>query len=345
MIFDSITEASNATNWDAVQESPYALGLEGGLMHVYENECNFNSIMKAAGIAELKYYKETGGDLFLQEAGAASGLIQRFVAFFRKMIEKIKQIFKKFVMKISSFVSKDKTFVKKYKKEVFKNFKEFNFTGWKRLVNNANNIESALDLGSLPSGEALKADTIANSKIPYDKMNDDQITAEADKQRGEVLKISTKIEADDFTDELHKALYGDDKEEFKVSSSDCALCFSIIENTEKSIKAAEDNEKKVTNSINGWIKQLEKANDLLSDKVDEKNSEKINTKMAGITSKANLYREYGNIATTAFSALIGALKDSNRQAKAICVKALNSGSRKDESAVYGGDIFASVEII
>lgn len=344
MIFDSITEASNATNWDAVQESPYALGLEGGLMHVYENECNFNSIMKAAGLAELKYYKETGGDLFLQEAGAASGLIQRFVAFFKKMIEKVKQIFKKFVMKISSFVSTDSKFVKKYKKEVFKNFKEFNFTGWKRLVNNADNVESALDLGSLPSGEALKADIIANTKNGFSKMNDDQITAKADEQRGEVLKTS-KVEADDFTDELHKALYGDNKEEFKVSSSDCALCFSIIENTKKSIKTAEDNEKKVTDSINSWIKQLEKANDLLSDKVDEKNSESINTKMAGITSMANLYRAYGNIATAAFSALIGALKDSNRQAKAICVKALNSGSRKDESALYGGDIFAGVEII
>ena len=43
-------------------------------MHVYENECNYNAIMKAAGISELKYYKETGGDLFVQEAGAAGGL-------------------------------------------------------------------------------------------------------------------------------------------------------------------------------------------------------------------------------------------------------------------------------
>ena len=62
MIFDSNMVMESATNLDAVQESPYPLGIEGGLMHVYENECNFNAIMKAAGISELKYYKETGGD-------------------------------------------------------------------------------------------------------------------------------------------------------------------------------------------------------------------------------------------------------------------------------------------
>ena len=91
MIFDS--NISAPTNWDAVQESPYTLGLEGGLMHVYENECNYNAIMKAAGLSELKYYKENGGDLFVQEAGAAGSLIDRFIAFFKKVIEKIKQIF------------------------------------------------------------------------------------------------------------------------------------------------------------------------------------------------------------------------------------------------------------
>ena len=123
MIFDSNMSAASATNWDAVQESPYALGVEGALMHVYENECNYNAIMKAAGVSELKYYKENGGDLFVQEAGAAGGLIDRFVAFFKKVIEKIKQMFKKLVMKISSYVSSDKTFVNKYKKEVLKSYK------------------------------------------------------------------------------------------------------------------------------------------------------------------------------------------------------------------------------
>ena len=72
--------------------------------------------------------------------------------------------------------------------------------------------------------------------------------------------------------------------------------------------------------------------------------------MNELTQNASLYRSYSNIVTTAFSTAIGAMKDCNRQSKAMCVKALNSGSRKntDESAMYGygdSDIFAGVEII
>ena len=56
--------------------------------------------------------------------------------------------------------------------------------------------------------------------------------------------------------------------------------------------------------------------------------------------------------TTSLSAMIGAFKDRNRQCKAICVKALNSGSRKKDATAdevgkneSAADIFADVEII
>ena len=48
-----------------VAPSPYPVGIEGALMHVYENECNYNALMKAVGISELKYYQETGKNLKL----------------------------------------------------------------------------------------------------------------------------------------------------------------------------------------------------------------------------------------------------------------------------------------
>ena len=84
MIFDS--------NLGSVPEaglSPYKLGIEGGLMHVYENECNFNALMRAVGISELKYYNDTGRDLFVHEAGAFAGFIEKAKAFFKKVIERL----------------------------------------------------------------------------------------------------------------------------------------------------------------------------------------------------------------------------------------------------------------
>ena len=345
MIFDTNMSAASATNWDAVQESPYALGLEGGLMHVYENECNYNAIMKAAGISELKYYKETGGDLFVQEAGAAGGLIDRFIGFFKKVIEKIKQIFKKFFMVISSYISKDKDFVKKYHKEVFKNFKPFDFNGYQSLV-----YSSSTDLSSKLHTDVLKAPTSSAESqangVAYPKKTDEEIEDDANKIRGEILGKGS-IDSSDFQEELHNAFYGGDKDEFKVSASMCETCFSIISDTKKNIKGAQDTQKEIVNGIDGFIKNLEKAKNIVlkgnSDTGDD--MEKGTTKIAGLNSRVAVWKERSNIATTAYGALIGALKDANRQAKAICIKALNSGSRKDESAMLGGDIFAGVEII
>ena len=339
MIFDS--NISAPTNWDAVQESPYTLGLEGGLMHVYENECNYNAIMKAAGLSELKYYKENGGDLFVQEAGAAGGLIDRFIAFFKKVIEKIKQIFKKFVMVISSYVSKDKDFVKKYKPMVFKNFKEFKFTGW--------DFESSKgpNTNRIPIGTG-SADDIAK-KHPAVAMTDDNMEELLNTVRGNVVGESVSDDKE-FRDALHKCLYGDDKVEMTITASYCAAAFEIISGTKKCIRDAEKDQKSITDKIEAYIKQLEKAKDSLVKNLGKEDNttdtDTNNNRINAITKSIELNKEYSNIATTTFSAVIGGLKDLNRQSKAICIKALNSGSRKStEESAISGDIFANVEII
>ena len=339
MIFN--TNISAPTNWDAVQESPYTLGLEGGLMHVYENECNYNAIMKAAGLSELKYYKENGGDLFVQEAGAAGSLIDRFIAFFKKVIEKIKQIFKKFVMVISSYVSKDKDFVKKYKPMVFKNFKEFKFTGWDF------NPGKMPDINKIPIGEG-SADVIAKNHTAK-VMTDEDIEGALNTVRTGVVGESVSDDKE-FRDALHKILYGEKKVEMTITSSKCAKAFKNISDTKESISIAEKDQKEITDKIEAYIKQLEKAkNSLVKGLGKEGNTTDTDTnsnRINAITKSIELNKEYSNIATTTFSAVIGSLKDLNRQSKAICIKALNSGSRKStEESAISGDIFANVEII
>ena len=128
-------------------------------------------------------------------------------------------------------------------------------------------------------------------------------------------------------------------------------CFEIISDTSRNIKDAEKDQREITKDINDYIKKLEKARDLIVKSIggnDNKingNDETKNNRVNAIAKDIEFRREISNIVTIAFSAKIGAYKDQNRQCKAICVKALNSGSRKDESAVVGGDIFAGVEII
>ena len=131
MIFDSYNESSTVS-LDAIKESPYPLGYEGALMHVYENELNYYSLMKAVGLSEMKYYQETGGSLFVHEAGAFGSFIEKVKAFFKKVIEKIKSIFKKFIAAIDQYTLENKKFVKKYGQEIMrKNLTDFEFEGYK----------------------------------------------------------------------------------------------------------------------------------------------------------------------------------------------------------------------
>ena len=114
MLFDStLNESCVATDWDAIQESKYDLGIEGAYMHMYENQCNFNAMMKAVGLSELAYYRENEQSLFVNEAGAVGGFIGKAKEFFKKVLEKIKRIIKKLLMIIQSYTSDDKKFIKK----------------------------------------------------------------------------------------------------------------------------------------------------------------------------------------------------------------------------------------
>lgn len=350
MIFDTVT-SSSAINWDAVQESAYPLGLEGGLMHVYENECNYNAIMKAAGISELKYYKECGGDLFVNEAAATGGFIDKFISFFKKVGEKIAQMFKKFVMTIGSFVQSDKNFVKKWKPQVFRNFKEFDFNGYKFDLSMVETIASKA--ASIAVGKQDPAQLARQADVH--PMSDDDIEA----KRKEMMKDICGEDVDsenEMKDELHKKVYGDNKEEFKVTASTCIEAFSWISDTKKNIKEIQDFQKKFNAGIDKYCNSLEDAKKVLlkyMDQAKDNNAKEAQSnKMKTVTQQIALTKDNAQYFTTAFSLFIGAFKDANRQSKAICVKALNSGSRKKEATAdaigtneSAADIFANVEII
>lgn len=347
MIFDS--NVNTTVDWNSIQESAYPLGLEGALMHIYENECNYNSIMKAAGIAECKYLKENGGDLFVQEAGATGGLLDRFITFFRSVIKKIQEMFKKLFMKIASYTASDKKFVNTYKKKVFANFKSFNFTGWKKLVGEINKPD--YNKITVKVGDA----NVLAKSIQFDTaMNDDQVEEKLKSYRALIANSTdTDLDAKEFQTAIKELMYGDEKEEFEISSSMVARCFDFISDTKKNVKDAERSRDNIVREINNFIKNLEKAKDIVLNGMDTKTDSEAelnnnSTRINAISKKVELEKGLTTIYTTAYGAEIGAIKDRNRQAKAICVKALNSGSKKstEESAIYGvEDIFANVEII
>ena len=85
--------------------------MEATYAYAAENEMNWNAIMEAVAVAEIN--AATNGDIefdVVQEAGFGASILN----FFKKIWEKIKSLFKKFMVMIGSLVGKDKDFAKKH---------------------------------------------------------------------------------------------------------------------------------------------------------------------------------------------------------------------------------------
>lgn len=334
MIFNEMN--NTAISYEAVQESPYELGIGGAMMHVYENECNYNALMKAAALSEMKYYNQTGGDFFVQEAGAFSGFLNKAKEFFKKVIEKIKSITKKFVAKINQFSMKDKDFVKKYQTELARRdlsgmeFNGYKFPAWKGNTSTTGAAESVKTDGS-DDQEAL------NDII--------------EKNRGNIIGGGAMTESE-YRDDLKEKLYGE-KDDIKVS---IRTELDTISKTDSLIKAAEKEEKDITKGIEDIIKKLETVaknvdksitSDIKAGSTNDASVHNRDSAIKGINNKIAVYKALSNDLTVYFGAVTKALADKNRQAKAICVKALSYNKAKNESAVEEGynDIFAGVNIL
>lgn len=340
-----LNESYNSTeNFDHVHESPYELGIEGALMHVYENECNYNAIMKSVGIAEFKYYNETGRtDLFVHEAGATNGFLSKIISFFKAIKDKIVAIFKKFVAKINSYIMSDKDFIKKYRDDILKvtNRKDFEFKGYdfKETLDTIftnTNIKAAEQI--IPTEDGRRLDTPKTSEEIQDAI---------ELNRGKLVKDSSMTESE-YRDKLKELMYGD-KDDIGEKYSGHEM-IAYIQNTKGDIKDANNAKDNINKTIDKFINNCEKAKKLLDNKRpdDEIQNKNKTTMIDNINNDITTWKAYANDLVVFYGAYVKALKDRNRQAKAFCVK-LMGYKPKNESASYydydNDDIFASVNMI
>lgn len=348
MIFNN-----NTSSTGAVKESKYELGLSGALMHVYENECNFNAIVKSVGLSELKYYQETGKDLFLNEAGAFSSFIAKVKEFFKKVLEKIKAIFHKFMAVINSFVMKDKEFVKKYGNEIRrKDITDLEFNGYKKLAET-----SGIDVMYVKEFETLTK----NYDLSVSKgMEFNDVEKLKNENRGALIEKTGEYTRTEMLEEIREKIYGD-KETFTVNDTIRANAVSDIENTSKATKSYKEAYDKLDKSLKQIIKDLEaaekkfvdegdkKASDFPSSANPEQSAKDVNASRTKViqnfNARINIVKELADDATALHGFFAGAIKDANRQARAICVKII--GYKKQESARLesANDIFAGVQLV
>ena len=372
MIFNS--EYNSSYDNMVVTESPYPLGLEGALMHVWENECNYNAMMKAVGISELRYYQETGGDLFVQEAGAFGGFLEKAKSFFKKVIEKIKQIFHKFMAVINQYTMNDKKFVKTYGKELMRRdytdfeVEGYTFDGVDKVADNIREdmYKTQCDaLEKLAEAEKKSEEEIAKDAASAlgcaveaistpDKVNDLKEVIRGELYNTISAKSSGSMDESEFREEVKGYLYGNDgdKDTIEVGIPEIRAWLGAIETASKDISIVNKAEKKITRSLDKVIKVIEKEqNNLAKYKRDDSNETAAlkNTVVKLANNIINILQASSNDITVVCGLWVQALKDRNRQSKAFCVKAL-SYKNKNESAMYtesaydADDIFAGVMI-
>lgn len=363
MIFN--TETYPVINMEAVAPSKYEVGLEGALMHVYETECNYNALMKAAGLSELRYFKETGGDLFVNEAGAFKGFIAKAKAMFKAVIDKIVAMFKRFFMLISSYVSDDKTFVKKYRNVILRrqdSIKDFEFKGYE-----FGNIDVKADLKlsvkepdeKIPDSEEFNKQQHNYTKTKEFRDEHEHIKSggeeglqeEIEKNRGGIVDKG-RLDEKEFKEELKDKLYGNNGEKTTLENISLSKQLDIISETNENIKIVKKVQDKAIAAINTMIKRLEGYEKYVSNGITDKNAKLSNQRIAWVNYNIKLYKAQSADITVALGMMIQAYKDRNRQAKAICVKAMSYKNKEDgvkkgfeESVSYGvDDIFADVVI-
>lgn len=350
-------EAATVMEDDSVKPSMYEDFTEGAMVAVAESETNYTRLMMGIGITEAVAYSETGEAMVYTE-GFISDVVDKIKAFFKKLWEKIKALFKRFVLMFDQYFKNDKDFLKKYKSRILKSdVKDMTFNGYPfkdakglngyqtNVFADVNALKDAIDakLKAANKYETNKADTEKLSELREDIM--DQI-------RGSFCGQSS-VDSSDFHDELFEYFHGStSKESLDDSDINLSDCIVTIEKSKDATKEAQKQLDSVGKYIDKVVKSVEDAmkksvadNNAKTDIDDKDKTDFEASENKTANTKIALYRDAAGIMTQAYGAYLSALKDRNRQARAICAKAIvKSGKINEESAgseYFGGGSFLS----
>lgn len=267
------SDFDNLMNDPVEPSSEYLEFDEAALVAVAESEENYNAIIRSIGITEATYFAQTGREMVYTESVLGS-IFTKIKDFLKKVWEKIKALFKRFLMMFDKFSKDDKAFLKKYEKAVRRasgeeiEFKGYPFESASLKVFNIPTDTFTLGGKTLAQwfgGSSFTA--MANLTDVEDAVKKFREDPEEtfDALRGKVLKDgasgSEKVSSGDFTKELFEATHGSSSKESLDGtdiSADNAL--AIISGTKGDKKTLKKNYEVTDKLINkGWIKGLEKV--------------------------------------------------------------------------------------
>ena len=348
--------------------------MESALRNIYEADLNHHNMMKDIGIAELAVYEQTGQEV-VYEAGAARGVFERIKAGLKKIWEKIKSLFTKFIAKIQSYGKDDKAFVTKYKKQILAGeigdlkVKGFKYEvdalsadgAWANMKKNTMLGDLETDLGTSKKNNS-KFIVTGGGTTQKHYFGSDSEEEFNDKLRGACFDSSKgELTQSELQKELYELFRGGESKPIQLDKSD-------IDKNEmmKFLNGSKDAENKMNKdmeslkrTINNLITQVDKASREFEKRKsttdDELNEDSRSIKF--FTQASSAFNRALSICQLVAAARMKAFNGKRIQSKSICTKligrkAKNEGYEYDEEdnvQSYGESaldaIFANTKLI
>lgn len=337
----------------------YANFEDVSLQMVAESEQNFSNIMKAIGLDELRYFEENGQEI-VYEASGASAVFDKVKAFFKKLVEKVRQVVHAFIAKIQSWVQGDAQFVKKYQSEFSKNWAsvkgDFGFKGYKFTIKPGYD-KTAIDESSIKTVVKGYGDIEIDNKdvTALNNAVDDFRDNSEDKENATRAAVAKKysdatattattedsLTSSEFSEALFKAYRNGETSKVSIEKKDLSVneIVATISGRDKVIDKAKSAEAAITKAINGVIKTFtdaEKVNlkDQTTKDTDKAKSDLLSAQLAYATAYAEQAKKASQYFVQANGIYLQALADNCRQCKAIMAKVVAGGKKLTESTSY-----------
>lgn len=355
---ESYEESSRHTSLDPT--------IELSLQNVLESEMNWNATMQAIYLDELAYKAHTGEEK-VYSVNEAAGIFESIKNFFKKLWDKIKALFERFVAMFNSFAKSDSAFVNKYSKTLrkltLKDFrcKVYEFTNLDENIKDIigkiidavkqttskNSGSTSIDLiEDFLKGNVKKDDVSAITKTSDDQdINDFCKALEKSKALDSFRSLtldftngaSNAVSSENYSNKLFKHFRNGKQEPKETKISNVSDYLKQIENTADDKSTAKDNYDTFKDTIENIIDSLDTLEDAIA---EEETNDDTSLQLRLVTRASNYIRSCLNVAEIWNGAQLKAIKDRNRQAKSVCVKALANGRKNEISTKYeSSDIF------
>lgn len=331
--------------------------VEAAMNSIAITEENWNAIQREIALTELAYVEETGEDFVYNEATGTS-FIDTVKGFFKNIWEKIKALFRKFLVILGSYTKNDKDFVKKYSKDIVAAMKnipsEASIKGYNYTLGEYKNklskpsVTEVINFSQKLCGGGDFATIGAKTNYDYAEV--------MEAARAEVLGISGGLTSSEFNEEMYKLLRG--KEDSKIDIDLDAGLVNQAMNELNNMKTIRKEAKDAYNALSKIFTKVDKELTDMSKKVtkdlpnkDDKAAKLGGDVLTGVNRVMGVAKGMAGVLQTANGIFLSACKEASRQYKAICVKVVTYKNIKesgylDDDDYYnesaGTDMFAGV---